>query len=153
MDAGERKPIKTPEKSEKYAQFGEKLVKPTREEQEMSKIMIVDDALFMRKVIRDLLAENGYTDIVEAGDGLKAIEVYKEHHPDLVIMDITMPSLDGIETIKQLHQIDNKVIILMCSAMGHEVMVKEALIHGAKDFVVKPFKSERVISAVQRLLG
>lgn len=119
----------------------------------MSKIMIVDDALFMRKVIRDLLTENGYTEIVEAGDGLKAIEVYKEERPDLVIMDITMPSLDGIETIKQLHQIDNKVIILMCSAMGHEVMVKEALIHGAKDFVVKPFKSERVISAVQRLLG
>lgn len=119
----------------------------------MSKILIVDDAIFMRKVIRDLLAKNNYTDVVEAKDGLEAVDVYTEHRPDLVIMDITMPSLDGIETIKQLRKIDDHVSILMCSAMGQEAMVREALKFGAKDFVVKPFKPERVLSAVERLLN
>lgn len=119
----------------------------------MSKILIVDDAIFMRKVIRDLLAEHNYTDIVEAKDGLEAVEMYNEHMPDLIIMDITMPSQDGIETIKQLRSINKNVSILMCSAMGQEAMVKDALKYGAKDFVVKPFKPERVISAVDRLLS
>lgn len=119
----------------------------------MSKIMIVDDAVFMRKVIRDLLKANNYTDVVEAQDGLEAVEVYREHTPDLVIMDITMPSLDGIQTVKQLVALNPNVSILMCSAMGQEAMVRDALKHGAKDFVVKPFKPERVISAVERLLG
>ncbi|MFI3254790.1 MAG: response regulator [Eubacteriales bacterium] len=119
----------------------------------MSKILIVDDAIFMRKVIRDLLKQNDYTDIVEASDGLQAVEQYSEHRPDLVIMDITMPSLDGIETVKQLHKIDENVTILMCSAMGQEAMVREAIKQGAKDFVVKPFKPDRVITAVKKLLG
>lgn len=119
----------------------------------MSKILIVDDAIFMRKVIRDLLIKNNYTDLIEAEDGLEAVEMFGEHRPDLVIMDITMPSLNGIETIKQLRQIDPDAAILMCSAMGQEAMVKEALKFGAKDFVVKPFKPERVLSAVERLLG
>lgn len=119
----------------------------------VSKILIVDDAIFMRKVIRDLLKQNDYTDIVEASDGLQAVEQYSEHRPDLVIMDITMPSLDGIETVKQLHKIDENVTILMCSAMGQEAMVREAIKQGAKDFVVKPFKPDRVITAVKKLLG
>lgn len=119
----------------------------------MSKILIVDDAVFMRKVIRDLLTENNYTDLIEAEDGTQAVAKYAEEKPDLVIMDITMPSLDGIETIKQIREINPDATILMCSAMGHEVMVQEALTHGAKDFVVKPFKPERVIRAVKSLLG
>lgn len=119
----------------------------------MKKIMIVDDAIFMRKVIRDLLTNNGYTDLVEAKDGLDAVEVFKEHRPNLVIMDITMPSLDGIGTIKELRKIDENVSILMCSAMGQEAMVRDALKYGAKDFVVKPFKPDRVISAVKKLIG
>lgn len=119
----------------------------------MSKILIVDDAIFMRKVIRDLLKKNNYDDIVEAKDGIEAVEVYREHRPDLVIMDITMPSLDGIETIKELRKLDENVAILMCSAMGQEAMVKDALKYGAKDFVVKPFKPERVLTAVKKLLG
>lgn len=119
----------------------------------MSKILVVDDALFMRKVIKDLLRENDYTDLVEAGDGVEAVEMYKEHKPDLVIMDITMPSQDGIETIKQMRAIDANATVLICSAMGHEDMVKEALKYGAKDFVVKPFKTERVVTAVAKLLS
>lgn len=119
----------------------------------MSKILVVDDAIFMRKVIKDLLIANDYTDLVEAGDGVEAVAMFKEHRPDLVIMDITMPSQDGIETVKQIREIDETATVLICSAMGHEDMVKEALKYGAKDFVVKPFKSERVISAVTRLLS
>lgn len=119
----------------------------------MSKILIVDDAVFMRKVIRDLLTANNYTDLVEAKDGVEAVEVYREHLPDLVIMDITMPSQDGIETIRQIRQINPNASILMCSAMGQEAMVKDALKYGAKDFVVKPFKPDRVLNAVDRLLS
>lgn len=119
----------------------------------MSKILIVDDAIFMRKVIRDLLVKHEYTDLIEAQDGLEAVEMFREHRPDLIIMDITMPSLDGIETIKELRKIDETVAILMCSAMGQEAMVREALKYGAKDFVVKPFKPDRVIRAVEKLLG
>lgn len=119
----------------------------------MGKILIVDDAVFMRKVIKDLLTQNNYTDVLEANDGLQAIEMFTEHRPDLVIMDITMPSLDGIQTVKELRKIDGDISILMCSAMGQEALVKEALKYGAKDFIVKPFKSERMISAVERLLG
>lgn len=118
----------------------------------MGKILIVDDALFMRKVIKDLLIENNYTDLLEAEDGFKAIGLYREYQPDLVIMDITMPSLDGIQTIKELRKINPNVSILMCSAMGHEAMVKEAIEQGAKDFVVKPFKPDRIITAVKSML-
>lgn len=118
----------------------------------MSKILIVDDAIFMRKVIIDLLTENDYTDIVEAGDGVEAVTMFQEHKPDLVIMDITMPELDGIETIKKIRALDENATILMCSAMGHELMVQEALNQGAKDFIVKPFKSERMIRSVKNLL-
>ncbi len=119
----------------------------------MSKILIVDDAQFMRKVIKDLLTDNNYTDLIEAKDGIEAVEMYEEHRPDLVIMDITMPLLDGIATIKEIRTINSDAKILMCSAMGQEAMVMEALKQGAKDFVVKPFKAERVLSAIDKLLG
>lgn len=119
----------------------------------MSKILIVDDALFMRKVIRDLLTANNYTDLIEAGSGEEAVKLYNEHRPDLIIMDITMPAFDGIETIRVLRKIEEDINILMCSAMGQESMVKEALKLGAKDFIVKPFKAERMLQAVKKLLG
>ncbi|MFI3253165.1 MAG: response regulator [Eubacteriales bacterium] len=119
----------------------------------MSKILIVDDALFMRKVIRDLLIEHNYTDLIEAGSGKEAVEMFNEHRPDLIIMDITMPAFDGIETIKVIRKIEEEVTILMCSAMGQESMVKEALKLGAKDFIVKPFKQERMMQAIKKLLG
>ncbi len=118
----------------------------------MSKILIVDDAQFMRKVIRDLLVKHNYTDIVEAEDGLVAVEQFQDHRPDLIIMDITMPSMDGIETLKQIRKIDKNAKVLICSAMGQEAMVREALKQGAKDFVVKPFKPDRVLNAIERLL-
>ncbi len=119
----------------------------------MSKILIVDDAIFMRKVIRDLLTENGYTDLIEAGSGKEAVEMYNEFSPDLVIMDITMPEYDGIKTIAEIHKIDKNATILMCSAMGQEHMVTESLKLGAKDFIVKPFKEARMLKAVKKLLG
>lgn len=119
----------------------------------MSKILIVDDAIFMRKVIRDLLTENHYTDLLEAGSGKEAVELFNEHRPDLVIMDITMPVYDGIETVKMIRKISENAKILMCSAMGQEGMVREALKHGAKDFIVKPFKPDRMLQAVDKLLG
>lgn len=119
----------------------------------MSKILIVDDAMFMRKVIRELLIKNEYTDLCEASSGEEAVHIFNEQRPDLVILDITMPNLDGIETVKILREIDEKVSILMCSAMGQEVMVREAMKLGAKDFIVKPFKNERMLQAVEKLLG
>lgn len=119
----------------------------------MSKILIVDDAQFMRKVIKDLLVEHNYTDLIEAKDGLEAVDMYEEHKPDLVIMDITMPLLDGIGTIKEIRTINPDAKILMCSAMGQEAMVMEALKQGAKDFIVKPFKADRVLSAIDKLLN
>ncbi len=119
----------------------------------MSKILIVDDAIFMRKIIKDLLEENDYTDIVEAEDGVEAVALYKEHSPALVIMDITMPALDGIGTIKELRKYDDKATILMCSAMGQESIVQEALQLGAKEFIVKPFKTERMLKSVKKLLS
>lgn len=119
----------------------------------MSKILIVDDAMFMRKVIRDLLVENNYTDLIEAGSGQEAVNLFNVERPDLIIMDITMPGFDGIETIRVLKQIEDNITILMCSAMGQEAMVHEALKLGAKDFIVKPFKPERMLQAVKRLLG
>lgn len=119
----------------------------------MSKILIVDDAIFMRKVIKELLEENDYTDIIEAEDGVEAVEMYKEHNPDLVIMDITMPALDGIGTVKEIKKFDKNASILMCSAMGQESIVQESLVQGAKEFVVKPFKPERLMKSVKKLLS
>lgn len=119
----------------------------------MSKILIVDDALFMRKVIRDLLVANDYTDLIEASSGQEAVNMYNEHRPDLIIMDITMPELDGIETIRVLRKIETNINILMCSAMGQEALVHEALKLGARDFIVKPFKPDRMLQAVRKLLS
>ncbi len=119
----------------------------------MAKILLVDDAAFMRKVIRDTLTKNGYTDIYEAVDGQDAVEKYDEIHPDLVIMDITMPNMDGLEALKVMRAKDSNANIVMCSAMGQESMVIDAVRSGAKDFIVKPFKADRVLKMVSSILG
>jgi two-component system chemotaxis response regulator CheY len=117
------------------------------------KILIVDDAAFMRMMIKDILTKNGYEVVGEADNGAKAIEKYKELNPDLVIMDITMPEVDGIQAVKEIKKIDNNARIVMCSAMGQQAMVIESIQAGAKDFIVKPFQADRVIEAVKKVLG
>lgn len=117
------------------------------------KILIVDDAAFMRMMIKDILTKNGYEISGEAENGLKAVEKYKEDKPDLVIMDITMPEMDGIEAVKKIKDLDPNANIIMCSAMGQQAMVIEAIQAGAKDFVVKPFQADRVIEAVKKAIG
>ncbi|NLY19223.1 MAG: response regulator [Clostridiaceae bacterium] len=119
----------------------------------MASILIVDDAAFMRMMIKDILTKNGYTVIGEAENGIKAIEKYKELSPDLVIMDITMPEMDGIQAVKQIKSINADSKIIMCSAMGQQAMVIESIQAGARDFIVKPFQAERVIEAVKKVVG
>ena len=116
------------------------------------KILIVDDAAFMRKFIRDTLTKEGYADIIEAADGDEACEIYAKEHPALVIMDITMPHMSGIEALHQIKKADPSAKVIMCSAMGQESMVVEAIKLGALDFVVKPFKLDRILTAVERSL-
>ena len=118
-----------------------------------NKILIVDDAAFMRMMIKDILTKNGFEIAGEAENGAKAIEKYKETRPDLVIMDITMPEVDGIQAVKEIKKIDPDSKIVMCSAMGQQAMVIEAIQAGAKDFIVKPFQADRVIEAVRKVLG
>ncbi len=119
----------------------------------MAKILIVDDAAFMRKAIQDTLPKNGCTDLHEAVDGKDAVEKYFELQPDLVLMDITMPNMDGLEALKAIRAKDNKANVVMCSAMGQEAMVVEAVQAGIKDFIVKPFKEDRLMKTVNSILG
>ncbi|MEA5083819.1 MAG: response regulator [Lachnospiraceae bacterium] len=119
----------------------------------MSKILLVDDAAFMRMMIKDALQKNGYTDLYEAADGVEAVSKFNEVKPDLVIMDITMPNMDGLSALKAIKTIDASANVVMCSAMGQEAMVIEAIKLGAKDFIVKPFKPDRILKTVTTVLG
>lgn len=119
----------------------------------MVKILLVDDAAFMRKVIKDTLSKNGYTELFEAVDGADAVEKFDQIKPDLVLMDITMPNMDGLEALKTIRAKDANANVVMCSAMGQETMVIDAIRSGAKDFIVKPFKAERVLKAVTAIVG
>ena len=116
-------------------------------------ILICDDAAFMRMMIKDILTKNGYNIAGEAENGLRAIEKYAEVKPDLVLMDITMPEMDGIEALKRIKAADPNASVIMCSAMGQQAMVIESIQAGAKDFIVKPFQADRVIEAVQKVVG
>ncbi|WP_438446904.1 response regulator [Gorillibacterium sp. sgz5001074] len=118
-----------------------------------NRILIVDDAAFMRMMIRDILTKNGYEVCGEANDGAQAIEKYKELRPDLITMDITMPEMDGINALKEIKKIEPNAKVIMCSAMGQQAMVIDAIQAGAKDFIVKPFQPDRVIEAIKKTLG
>ena len=117
-----------------------------------NRVLIVDDAAFMRMMIKDILKKGGYEVVGEAEDGVKAVERFKELQPDLVTMDITMPEMDGITAVKEIRKVDPDAVIIMCSAMGQQAMVIDAIQAGAKDFVVKPFQPDRVLEAVKKVI-
>jgi two-component system chemotaxis response regulator CheY len=117
------------------------------------RVLVCDDAIFMRTMISDILSGAGYEVVGEAETGLQAIERYRELNPDLVTMDIVMPDMGGIDAVREIVHQDPNAKILMCSAMGQQALVVEAIQAGAKDFVVKPFQPSRVLEAVQRVLG
>ena len=116
-------------------------------------ILICDDAAFMRMMIKDILTKNGYNVEGEAENGAIAVEKYKELHPDLTLMDITMPEMDGINALKNIRATDAGANVIMCSAMGQQAMVIESIQAGAKDFIVKPFQADRVLEAVKKVIG
>ena len=116
-------------------------------------ILICDDAAFMRMMIKDILTKNGYEVVGEAANGAEGVEKYSQLKPDLVMMDITMPEMNGIDALKKIKENDSNANVIMCSAMGQQAMVIESIQAGAKDFIVKPFQVERVIEAVQKAIG
>lgn len=115
------------------------------------RVLIVDDAIFMRKMISDILVENGMEIVGEADTGAKAIERYKELRPDLVTMDIIMPEMNGIDAVRKILEFDAQARIVMCSALGQQALVQEALVAGAKDFLIKPFNAARVVEVIARV--
>ena len=119
----------------------------------MPRIMIVDDAAFMRMMIKENLKKEGFSDFVEAGNGEEAVSLYVETQPDLTLLDITMPIKDGIEALQEIKAKDPSAKVVMCSAMGQENMVIEAVKLGALDFIVKPFKPERLLQTVKNVIG
>ncbi len=118
----------------------------------MAKILVVDDAQFVRVRYRKLLGGEGH-EVVEAGDGQEALQMYEKEDPDLVLMDITMPVMDGIEALEKLRERDSEARIVMSSAMGQERMVIKAIQSGARDFIVKPFEPETILEAVDKHTG
>lgn len=118
----------------------------------MAKILIVDDAEFLRVRISKMLSGDGH-EIVEAENGARAVEQYKLIRPDLVLMDITMPEMDGLSALKAIRAFDSKARVIMLTALGQESVVLEAIKSGARDFIVKPFERERVINAISKILG
>lgn len=117
------------------------------------RVLVVDDAAFMRMMIKDILSKNGYEVVGEAENGQKAVEKYQELKPDLTTMDITMPEMDGITAVKEIKKLDANAKVIMCSAMGQQAMVIEAIQSGARDFIVKPFQPDRVLEAVRKAVG
>ncbi len=116
-------------------------------------ILIADDAAFMRMMLKDVIQKAGYEVIGEAGNGAEAVRLYRELKPAMVLMDITMPEMDGIEALKEIRAEDPSARVVMCSAMGQQAMVIESIQAGAKDFIVKPFQTERVVEAVKKVIG
>ena len=119
----------------------------------MARVLVVDDAAFMRKMVSDALAKGGHEVIGQAGNGVEALVQFRELRPDLMTLDITMPEKDGLQTLKDVMELDPGAKVIMCSALGQESKVLESIKLGAKDFVVKPFQPDRVIDAVAKALG
>ncbi|HEX7057174.1 MAG TPA: response regulator [Bacilli bacterium] len=118
----------------------------------MTKVLVVDDATFMRMALKQILLESGFEIVGEAANGQEAVEMYRSLRPDIVTMDITMPDMDGIQALKEIKEIDPSAKIVICSAMGQQGMIIDAIQSGAKDFIVKPFQKDRVIQALKKAL-
>ncbi len=116
------------------------------------RILVADDASFMRQMIREIIEMEDYEVVAEAIDGVQAMELYQEHHPDLVTMDIVMPKRSGIDALKGIRELDPDARVVMCSALGQETLVMESLQAGAKDFIVKPFKPDSVLSTLKKVM-
>lgn len=118
-----------------------------------AKVLIVDDLAFIKLIIRDTLEKHGFIVAGEASNGVEAIEMYKKLKPDVVLMDITMPRMDGIQALSKIIEYDRKAKVIMCSALGQQRLIIQAIKLGAKDFIVKPFKSERIVGAIKKTLN
>ena len=118
----------------------------------MAKILIVDDAMFMRETLKQMLEAHGHVIVGEAEEGNEAIQKFVETQPDLVILDITMPGMDGIEALQQIRQRDRKAKVIICSALGQQEIVAQAIVYGAEDFIVKPFEVAQLVAAVEKVL-
>jgi two-component system chemotaxis response regulator CheY len=119
----------------------------------MARVLVVDDAAFMRKMVSDALTGGGHEIVGEAANGVEAVQRFQELRPDIMTLDITMPEKDGLAALKEIIAVDPGAKVVMCSALGQESKVLESIKHGAKDFVVKPFQVDRVLSAVEKALG
>lgn len=118
----------------------------------MTKVMIVDDAAFMRMVIKDILTKNGHEVVAEAVDGLDAIEKFSQVNPELVFLDIVMPNMEGIECLKKIMDMDSNAKVVMCSSIGQQSVVSDAIKSGARDFIVKPFDAAKVLEVVSKVM-
>jgi len=119
----------------------------------MAKILIIDDTKLMRAVLKNIFISSGFEVVAEGGDGTDAVRLYKMYKPDLVMMDIIMPEMDGISALLEIKRFDPKAKVIMCSVMGHKNSVIAAIIAGAKDFIVKPFHKERVLETIKKVLS
>ncbi|HVP19212.1 MAG TPA: response regulator [Spirochaetia bacterium] len=115
-------------------------------------ILIADDLSFMRMIQKEILMERGYTVVGEASDGIEAVNKFQTLNPDLILLDITMPNMNGLEAMRRIFSINPKARVIMCSALGQQNLIVEAIRAGVKDFIVKPFKPERILSAIEKAL-
>lgn len=119
----------------------------------MANILVVDDAIFMRMTLKKMLEANGHSMAGEAGDGKEAVNKFIELKPDVTLLDITMPEMNGIEALKRIKEVDPAARVVICSAMGQQAMVAQAIQYGAKDFIVKPFEEDRLIAAIDKVMN
>jgi two-component system chemotaxis response regulator CheY len=116
-------------------------------------ILIVDDLAFIKMVLRDILEKAGFRVVGEASNGEEAVRLYQDRRPDVVLMDITMPGMDGLTALKRIRGIDPSARVIICSALGQQRLIVQAIQLGAKDFIVKPFQPQRVVSALKKALN
>ena len=119
----------------------------------MANVLIVDDSTYLRVMIKKILKKIGHTIVAEASNGEEALEAYKSHKPDIVTMDVVMPKMNGLIAVKNILSMDSKARIIIVTALGHEPMIKQAIKIGAKDFVIKPFKQDELVKAVEGVLN
>ena len=118
----------------------------------MANVLIVDDAAFMRMAIRKMLEPHGHVVVGEAENGIEAVKMSIEIKPDVILLDITMPEMNGVDALKRIKELEPKSKVIICSAMGQQAMVAQAIQYGAKDFIVKPFEEDRLLAAIDRVM-